>query len=277
MLLGSIFKRPMVMFVLLSNVIFWVFLALIGVCMMINVPMIITNTLIIMSAWSSTFSFIILFKIIYPRLNLIDFIKQQFATKLSFNVLGIAISIQALIFICSLILLPSTDNIQYFSKSLSGVTLFLFLFFNILVSGPLGEELGWRGYALNELQKKYSPLVTAIITGGLWGFWHTPLWLLTSGYTGMNLIKYCGLFMVGIISVTIIMTFFYNLNKNLFVPIIIHQLFNFFILITKGELLDILFYHSLLYFSVAFILIVINPKRILYYDEKAPFHKPLKF
>ena len=38
----------------------------------------------------------------------------------------------------------------------------------------VGEELGWRGYAQPELEKRYSPLVAALILGVLWGFWHLP-------------------------------------------------------------------------------------------------------
>ncbi|WP_337442949.1 hypothetical protein [Alkalibacillus haloalkaliphilus] len=97
----------------------------------------------------------------------------------------------------------------------------------------------------------------------LWGFWHTPLWF-ASGYTGVNLIKYIVLFMIGIISFSIIVTLFYNLNKNLLIPIITHQLFNFSLVLFKGDLLDILVYVMLSYFVVAILLIVINPKEILY-------------
>lgn len=55
-----------------------------------------------------------------------------------------------------------------FKKIYPGLMLFTFL--ATLVKGPLGEELGWRGYALNELQKKYSPLKSFLIIGLLWGF-----------------------------------------------------------------------------------------------------------
>ncbi len=95
------------------------------------------------------------------------------------------------------------------------------------------------------------------------GGWHTPLWF-ASGYTGMNLIKYIALFLIGIISFSIIVTLFYNLNKNLVIPIIIHQLFNFSLVLIKGDLLDILVYVMLTYFVTAIILIVINPKEVLY-------------
>ena len=38
----------------------------------------------------------------------------------------------------------------------------------------VGEELGWRGFAQPELEKHYSPLISAIILGVLWGLWHLP-------------------------------------------------------------------------------------------------------
>jgi membrane protease YdiL (CAAX protease family) len=43
-------------------------------------------------------------------------------------------------------------------------------------AGPLGEELGWRGFLLPELQKKHTNLKSAIIIGCIWFIWHIPLW-----------------------------------------------------------------------------------------------------
>jgi hypothetical protein len=34
------------------------------------------------------------------------------------------------------------------------------------------EEIGWTGFALPKLQVKNTPLVTGLIIGVLWGFWH---------------------------------------------------------------------------------------------------------
>jgi membrane protease YdiL (CAAX protease family) len=36
----------------------------------------------------------------------------------------------------------------------------------------VGEELGWRGFALRELQQRVSPLTASLILGAAWGFWH---------------------------------------------------------------------------------------------------------
>jgi len=43
-------------------------------------------------------------------------------------------------------------------------------------AGPLGEELGWRGFLLPELQKSFPNLKTAIVIGVIWFLWHIPLW-----------------------------------------------------------------------------------------------------
>lgn len=70
--------------------------------------------------------------------------------------------------------------------------------------------------------------------------------------------------MIAIISISIIIAAFYNLNKNLLVPIMIHQLFNFLIGIINGDLIELIKYYAILYLLAAIILIVINPRKVLY-------------
>jgi membrane protease YdiL (CAAX protease family) len=38
----------------------------------------------------------------------------------------------------------------------------------------VGEEIGWRGYAQPQLEKRFLPLIAAVVLGVLWGFWHLP-------------------------------------------------------------------------------------------------------
>jgi uncharacterized protein len=50
----------------------------------------------------------------------------------------------------------------------------------LLVGGPLGEEFGWRGYALPVLTTKLGWRSASLIIGVIWGLWHLPLFFMSS-------------------------------------------------------------------------------------------------
>ncbi len=260
MKIATLIKKPFVRFVLLSNLIFWLFLAIIGLSMMLGAPEGVLHGMEIVAAWSSTFAFLILFKRIVPGGKIKDYVKKQFEPRIKISVIVVVTIIQILIF---LIAKGFSGAKLSFAFSLPGMGMFIFTFIDLLARGSLGEELGWRGYALNELQKKVSPLKAALMIGVLWGFWHTPLWFF-SGYVGLELLQYSILFMIAVLGISVIMTVFYNLNHNLIVPILIHQSFNFLLALNQGDLLDVLVYTAIGYGFVALALIAINPKQVLY-------------
>jgi uncharacterized protein len=51
----------------------------------------------------------------------------------------------------------------------------------VLLFGALGEEPGWRGFALPRLQERFGPLVGTLILGSLWVIWHLPVWVFVPG------------------------------------------------------------------------------------------------
>ena len=63
---------------------------------------------------------------------------------------------------------PATAQIASWPELLPRFV-FMFLFVG------LGEETGWRGFALPELQKRYSPVAASLILGVIWAAWHIPL------------------------------------------------------------------------------------------------------
>jgi membrane protease YdiL (CAAX protease family) len=57
----------------------------------------------------------------------------------------------------------------------SSLTQILTLFIPNLLGGPLGEEPGWRGFALPRLQRRFDPVTSSLLLGFLWANWHLPL------------------------------------------------------------------------------------------------------
>lgn len=229
---------------------------------MLVFPAWVIDVLFCISAWSSTFSFVLLFRKIYPGQRLLPFVKDKFKNKLNWIVILIAGMIQVLLFLLTLCLVSNHREAgSIFTVSSCGMLIYIFV--KNLFAGPLGEELGWRAFAQIELQKRHSPLKASIIIGFWWGMWHLPVWF-TTGYAGLDLIKYIIFFMIALIATKIVMTAFYNLNQNLTIPIMIHQLFNFFIGLINGSLIELIMYSAILYSVVVVLLVVINPKNVLY-------------
>ena len=97
-----------------------------------------------------------------------------------------------------------------------------------LYGGPLGEEAGWRGFALPRLQKRFDPLLASVYLGLIWGLWHLPLHL-TGYYNALY-----GNPLMGVLSrlftaipQAVLFTWLYNrTNGNLLVVVIFHTAFN---------------------------------------------------
>jgi membrane protease YdiL (CAAX protease family) len=87
------------------------------------------------------------------------------------------------------------------------------------------EEPGWRGFLQPELQKRFSPLVAALLVSLAWSLWHLPLYL--NGFYGEPLVG--GMIGGGIFRVllAIFLAWFYNRSGgNLFLMIFLHTSFN---------------------------------------------------
>jgi len=68
----------------------------------------------------------------------------------------------------------------------------LFLF----VGGPLGEEAGWRGYALPRLLTRCGALFSSLLVGMIWAAWHLPLFWIPGTGSGYGLVDFTWFFLL---------------------------------------------------------------------------------
>ena len=135
---------------------------------------------------------------------------------------------------------------------------------NSIITGATGEETGWRGYLHPIFTKKYGVVKGSVCVGIIWGFWHTPLWFLTSGYAGVQLIQYSACFMIFIVSAAVVMGICYEKNRNILIPVGIHFGVNFTLGFYNGDLLTLIKYLMILYLLWAVIMTISsNNKRKL--------------
>ena len=118
-------------------------------------------------------------------------------------------------------------------EELNLIPLYLVMVVLMPWNGPIGEEFGWRGYALPKLQKKSGPLIASLVIGAVWGIWHLPSFLALQGVVGVIYADvgmiFILLYTLGTIANSIFMTWLYNKSKAsaLVAGIIWHAPINF--------------------------------------------------
>jgi membrane protease YdiL (CAAX protease family) len=77
----------------------------------------------------------------------------------------------------------------------------------LLDPGPLGEELGWRGFALPRLLEGRSALSAAVILGVIWGVWHLPAFIIAGTPQASISLP---VFLIAIVAASVLMTWVFN-------------------------------------------------------------------
>ncbi len=98
------------------------------------------------------------------------------------------------------------------------------------------EELGWRGYAIESLEDRYSYFTATLIFGVLWAFWHFPLFFIKDYYQYtlyQENVWYAVNFMVSVIPIAFIISWMYHLNRE---SILLAILFHFVINLSQEAL-----------------------------------------
>ena len=101
----------------------------------------------------------------------------------------------------------------------------------LVLMGPLGEEAGWRGFALKRLLMSQTPIKASVTLGMIWSIWHLPLFLIVG--TTQNLLTEFGMlpslfgYSIYTIMISVLMTLYYIVSDgNLFGSMVFHTMGN---------------------------------------------------
>lgn len=114
---------------------------------------------------------------------------------------------------------------DFFSGGIPFSLIIPFFIYQVFTSGL--EEPGWRGFALERLQKKFNAEKTSWILGLIWAIWHFPYVIFLYSGTGFFPIVFSLVgFTMAIIGQTFIFTWFYNNTGSVLIAILFHATLN---------------------------------------------------
>jgi membrane protease YdiL (CAAX protease family) len=92
-----------------------------------------------------------------------------------------------------------------------------------LATFGLGEEVGWRGFALPRLQARYSARTASLILGLIWAGWHLPLFFYSYDASPFSVLA----FTVSILSGAAFLTWLFNSSAgSVLVTVLWHGTYN---------------------------------------------------
>lgn len=118
--------------------------------------------------------------------------------------------------------LGEAPRLEMLSQPIGLIPLFILAY---LTGGTFQEEYGWRGYALDRIQVKYSAFVSSLVIGIIWALWHLPTFFISGNtHSTMSLWIFICFTVLG----SVILTWIYNnTNGNLFLCMMYHAMLNY--------------------------------------------------
>jgi CAAX protease family protein len=135
----------------------------------------------------------------------------------------------------------------------------------------MGEEMGWVGYALPNLQQRIAPLLSAVTLGVLWALWHLPAYFVTGLLAPFSLVGFA-FFIVFAAGVRISWTWIFNKTKgSVLIIALLHAASNGTTIALAGRLPMIPPTAILLFLGL---LVVVFPVLILLFTRGRLSYKP---
>lgn len=87
----------------------------------------------------------------------------------------------------------------------------------LILMGPLGEESGWRGFALKRMLRLAAPMRSSFFLGIIWTFWHLPLFFIEgttqNALAGFGLLPALFCYLIYTVMISILITLLFVMSN----------------------------------------------------------------
>jgi len=212
---------------------------------------------------------LIVTRIANGRIGLGEFAGRMGRWRVGLAWLLVALFSPMLLFVVSAIILCAVGNPwPDFSKLASAeYANFGWIFGSILsaIAYGIGEESGWRGFALPRLQKSHNALSATFILSIFWAIWHIPMFFYRFEFGVGQVIG----FFLGLFAGAIWLTFLYNsTGGSIFIVATWHAIWNIVNIFGLVISIDVVSLMSAIVMVAAVIIVIVwRPARLSVYDK----------
>lgn len=257
---GAFESRNLVFFFLLAFGLTWISSALFGI-FDLKMPSSLTDPLILIllaGAFGPTLAAFIMTGITEGKLGVKALWRRFWNRNLSLKWLLVTLLFYDALRLVANLVARTIDGQAYPFVDLSNpfwtiIPLFLQSF--ILIG--MGEEFGWRGYALPRFQAKWNALVSSIVLGLLWASWHIPAFFIPNlPLYQRNFWEWVPLILLS----SVIYTWIFNNTKgSVLAAALIHASLNTSVVVLPTYA-SLWYYYGIFLLAVILIVIIFGPK-----------------
>jgi len=134
------------------------------------------------------------------------------------------------------------------------------LFLQAFILSGMGEEFGWRGYALPRFQAKWNALTSSIVLGLIWASWHIPFFFIhNQPLYQRNFWEWVPLILLS----SVIYTWIFNNTKgSVLAAAILHASLNTAVVVLPTHS-SLWYYYGIWLLAVILIVIIFGPKNFV--------------
>ncbi|MEM7086868.1 MAG: type II CAAX endopeptidase family protein [Bacteroidota bacterium] len=223
-------KYPLISFVVLTYAISWSFLYPSFQMILANDGITPLALIGLIGAFGPTISAIIVTKIAEGKEALKSLLRKYLIFKVNYKYYLFVLFVPVLLQIAGILLSKIFGYSLGEFNLASGLKGYIPYLLITIPFGPLAEELGWRGYLLPKLLKKFGVIKASLLVGFIWSLWHLAAFSFPGAAIPAEFevdLWSLSFYFLQLIALSLIFTYvFLRTRGSVFIAIILHAAFN---------------------------------------------------